>query len=183
MAKRSTPRKRRAPRSRTAPPATAPAATGGVVPREGAAEDSPARGYSRSRRRDEEARAALKPLAEGERPGAVTVGAVAAGVLSLANLVALIVGYDSGEGRKTASSLLGTVILAVVAVGMWKARYWAVLGMQALLAVTMVLGSLALLTAVNVPAALLTCTIVGLAGVLFWRLVKAMARIQMPERP
>ena len=37
---------------------------------------------------------------------------MAAGVLSLANLVALIVGYDSHEGRKTASSLLGTVILA-----------------------------------------------------------------------
>ncbi len=176
MAKRSTPRKRRAPRSRTTPAAATPATVE-------AAEDSLERGYSRSRRRDEEARAALKPLAEGERPGAVTVGALAAGVLSLANLVALIVGYDSGEGRKTASSLLGTVILAVVAVGMWNTRYWAVLGMQALLAVTMILGTLALLTAVNVAAAVLTCTIVGLAGLLFWKLVKAMARIQMPERP
>lgn len=181
MAKRSTPRKRRAPRSRAAPPATAPA-TGGAVPGE-AGEDGLERGYSRSRRRDEEARASLKPLEEGERPGAVTVGAAAAAVLSLANLVALIVSYDSGEGRKTASSLLGTVILAVVAVGMWKARYWAVLGMQALLAITMVLGALALLTAVNAAAAILTCTIVGLAGVLFWKLVRAMARIQMPERP
>ncbi len=172
MAKRPTPRKRRAPRSRTAPAVAAPAA-----------EESIERGYSRSRRRDEEARAALKPLAEGERPGAVTVGAVAAGALSLANLVALIVGYDSHEGRKTASSLLGTVVLAVVALGMWNTRYWAVLGMQALLAITMILAALALLTAVNVAAAVLTCTILVLAGVLFWKLVKAMARIQMPERP
>ena len=39
------------------------------------------RGYSRSRRRDEEARAALEPLAEGDRPGAVTVAAVVAAVL------------------------------------------------------------------------------------------------------
>ena len=45
------------------------------------------------------------------------------------------------EGQKTASSLLGTVVLLVVAVGMWNARYWAVLGMQALLAMTMLLVS------------------------------------------
>ena len=130
MTKRSTPRKRRAPRSRAHPR------------RRG--RRLAERGYSRSQRRNEEARAALEPLAEGERPGAVTVGAVAAGVLAVANLVALIVGYDPGEGRKTASSLLGTAILLVVAVGMWNVRYWAVLGMQALLAVTMLLVVLAL---------------------------------------
>ena len=38
---------------------------------------------------------------------------------------------------------------------MWRVRYWAVLGLQALLAVTIVLGALALLTAVNAAAALL----------------------------
>ena len=70
------------------------------------------RGYSRSRRRDEEARAALVPLAPGERPLAVTVAAVVAAVLGVANLVALIVSYDPDEGGKTASTLLGTVVLA-----------------------------------------------------------------------
>ena len=38
---------------------------------------------------------------------------------------------------------------------MWRVRYWAVLGMQALLAVTIVLGALALLTVGNLAAALL----------------------------
>jgi hypothetical protein len=166
MTKRSTPRKRRAPRSR-ANSAAAP----------------PERGNSRSQRRNEEARAALEPLAQGDRPGAVTVGAIAAAALAVANLVALIVGYDPGEGQKTASSLLGTAILVVVAVGMWNVRYWAVLGMQALLAVTMLLVSLALIQAVNLVAVILCCAILGFAGVLFWKLVKAMARIQMPERP
>ena len=79
------------------------------------------------------------------------MGAIAAAALAVANLVALIVGYDSGEGQKTASSLLGTAILLVVAVGMWNVRYWAVLGMQALLAVTILLVSLALIQAVNLP--------------------------------
>jgi hypothetical protein len=178
MAKRSTPRKRRAPRSRTA----AAAPTGGAAPAD-AAEESIERGYARSRRRDEEARAALKPLAEGERPGAVTVGAVAAGALSLANLVALIVRYDPNESRQTAGSVLATAVLALVAVGMWKARYWAVLGMQALLAITLIAVSLELFTVFNVIDALICLAILGLAGTLFWKLVRAMARIQMPERP
>ncbi|HEU0023373.1 MAG TPA: hypothetical protein VFQ12_01990 [Thermoleophilaceae bacterium] len=141
------------------------------------------RGYSRSRKRDEEARAALVPLAAGERPGAVTVAAIAAAVLAVANLVAMIADYDAGEGGKTVSTILGTVVLAIVAVGMWRVRYWAVLGMQALLAITMVLGALALLTAVSVGAALLALAIIAAAGTLFWFLVKAMARIQMPTRP
>jgi hypothetical protein len=140
-------------------------------------------GYSRSRRRDEEARAALEPLAPGERPGAVTLAVAVTAVLIVANLVALIASYDPDEGGKTASTLLGALILTVVGVGMWRVRYWAVLGMQALLAVTIVLGALALLTAVNLAAAGLALAIVGFAGTLFWLLVKAMARIQMPPRP
>jgi len=141
------------------------------------------RGYERGRAKDEAARAALKPLAPGERPTAVTVGAVVAAVAVVANLVALVLAYDSDESRKTFTTALGTVILVVVAVGMWRARYWAVLGMQTLLALTMVLSSLALLTAVNFRAALLAFVLVAGSGTLFWFLVKAMARIQMPPRP
>ena len=56
--------------------------------------------------------------------------------------------------------------------------------MQALLAVTIVLCALALLTAMKLTAArLLVVAIIGVAGTLFWLLVKAMARIQMPPRP
>lgn len=142
-----------------------------------------ARRYARSRAKDDAARAALKPLVPGERPTAVTVGAVVAAIAAVANLVALIVGYDADESQKTASTILGTGILTVVAVGMWRARYWAVLGMQTLLALTIIIGSLALLTAVNVQAAVLMVVIVGSSGTLFWFLVKAMARIQMPQRP
>jgi hypothetical protein len=155
-------------------------------PPSGSAEPS---GYARARARDEAARAALEPLAPGERPVPVTVGAIAAGLLALANLVALVAGWDTGpgsgddDGRAIAGSLLVTGVLGVVAYGMWRARYWAVLGMQTLLAITIIFASLGLITATSAWAALLLIAIVSAAGVLFWFLVKAMARIQMPERP
>jgi hypothetical protein len=172
MASKRTSRKRRKQRRASTVPPRAPAATG----------------YARSREKDEQARAALKPLRPGERPVAVTVGAVAAGLLALANLVALAFGYNTGEdtlspGSDVSGSILAAVILAVVAYGMWKARYWGVLGMQTLLALTLVFASLALVLADNVWAALLLVLIIGAAGTLFWSLVKAMARIQMPQRP
>ena len=145
-------------------------------------------GYARSRAKDEEARAALRPLRPGERPTAVTVGAIAATVLAVANLVALAFGYNAGEdtlspGSEVTGSILTTLVVGLVAYGMWRARYWGVLGMQTLLALTLVISSLALLFANSVWAALLLVIIIAAAGTLFWFLIKAMARIQMPERP
>jgi lysylphosphatidylglycerol synthetase-like protein (DUF2156 family) len=142
-----------------------------------------ARGYARSRERNEAARAALEPLPEGQRPRAVTVGAVAAGVLALANLVALIAGYDPQKPSKTAASALGIVLLGAISLGMWRARYWAVLGLQAILAIAIVVSALALVRAGNLTAVLVVVAIIVPSAVLFWFLVKAMARIQMPERP
>jgi hypothetical protein len=146
------------------------------------------RGYERSRARDDAARAALKPLRPGERPTAVTVGALAAGLLALANLIALILGYNPSEdtlspGNRLTGGIVTTLLLGLVAYGMWRARYWAVLGMQTLLALTIVFCSLALIQAINWWAFVLVSTMLVAAGALFWFLVKAMARIQMPERP
>ena len=148
----------------------------------------PARGYARGRAKDEAARAALKPLAPGERPTAVTVGAVVAALLAAANLIAVIAGWDGAAGsddraRAIAGSLLVTGLLCVVAWGMWHSRYWAVIGMQTLLALTLIAAALGLVTAENAAAMLVLIAILALAGTLFWFMVKAMARIQMPERP
>jgi cation transport ATPase len=141
------------------------------------------RGYARGRAKDDAARAALVPLDPGERPLAVTVGAIAAALLAASNLIALAFGYNANEGRLTAGTVLAAGVLALVAWGMWQARYWAVLGMQTLLAITIVFAGLALLTAYNWWAAVLMVIIIALAGTLFWFLVKAMARIQMPQPP
>jgi hypothetical protein len=167
-------RKRRKPQAR--PPAAPPPVR------------AEPRGYERSRARDEAARAALRPLRPGERPTAVTVGAIAAAGLALANLIAAVLGYSPGQdsvspGSKLAGTLAATALLVVVAYGMWRARYWAVLGMQTLLGLTIVASALALLTAVNVWAVILVTLILLCSGTLFWFLIKAMARIQMPERP
>jgi hypothetical protein len=152
------------------------------------AHDAIGRGYTRSEARDNAARAALEPLRPGERPTAVTIGAVAAALLAVANLVALALGYNSAEdtlspGSDATGSILAAVILLVVAYGMWKARYWGVLGMQTLLALTIIFASLGLITARTLWAAGVLVVIIAAAGMLFWFLVKAMARIQMPERP
>ena len=143
---------------------------------------------SRSEARNEAARAALKPLGPGERPTAVTVGAIVAALFAVANVVAVILGWDQGvdeddRARALAYTILATGVLLVVAWGMWKSKYWAVLGMQTLLALTLVAAALGLVTAGNVGATVILVVILATAGTLFWFLVKAMARIQMPERP
>src|SRR3954469_6745782 len=143
---------------------------------------------SRSEARNEAARAGLEPLAPGERPTAVTVGAIVAALFAVANVVAVVLGWDQGvdeddRARALAYTILATGVLLVLAWGMWKAKYWAVLGMQTLLALTLVASSLGLVTAGNVGATVILVVILAAAGTLFWFLVKAMARIQMPERP
>ncbi|HYI36824.1 MAG TPA: hypothetical protein VEX39_09485 [Thermoleophilaceae bacterium] len=181
MAQRSS-RKKRKERQRTRTEA-APVAEPETEERASGSADFMARGYARGRARDDAARAALEPLGPGERPGAVTVAFVVAVVAAIANLVALAINFDSDKGPQTTFTILVCILLVAMAAGMWRARYWAVLGMQTLLGITVLLASLGLISAVNVPAALLLLVIIVAAGTLFWFLVKAMARIQMPERP
>jgi hypothetical protein len=58
-----------------------------------------------------------------------------------------------------------------------------VLGFQVLLALTAILGAGTLVLAANVRQALIGGALMIGAGALFWFLIKAMARIQMPQRP
>jgi hypothetical protein len=145
--------------------------------------DGIARGYARSRERDEAIRAALQPLAPGERPRAVTVAAVLAALLGVSNIALAAAGW---EVRGQDSSLTGALIFAglmlAAAVGLWQCRYWAVLGFEALLGIAIVFAALSLLVASNVTAVLLCLAIIGTAAPLFWFLIRAMARIQLPAR-
>jgi hypothetical protein len=120
----------------------------------------------------------LVPLEEGERPTAVTIAAIVAGILVIAYLVAFAIG-----GGSIAAGAPFVVVLAVAAVGMWRGRYWAVLGFQVLLALTLVNGMLFLLIRASDPLAIAGgLVITAAAGTLFWFLVRALARLQMPER-
>ena len=75
------------------------------------------------------------------------------------------------------------VIMLVAAGGMWKAQYWAVLGFEMLLALTLITLVLGLLFVKAVLGAVFLILVALPTGYLFWKLVRAMARIQMPERP
>jgi len=165
-------RKRRAPGA-PAPPRPAPAPAAGAPTR-----------ASRSEQRNAEARAQLEPLAPGERPVSVTVAAILAAVLAAANLIAYAAGAEvNGKETGIGGVLIFVAIMLGAAWGMWRGRYWAVLGFQALLGITLIVVALALVVASNVRAVILCLTILSLGGWLFWKLVRAMARIQMPERP
>jgi hypothetical protein len=118
----------------------------------------------------------------------VTVGAIAAALLAAVNVVAMVAGFndltgDIDEGRAVALTLLWSGLLVLIAWGMWKARYWAVLGMQTLLAIGLILATLGLAGAGSAGALAILIVIIAAIGTLFWFMVKAMARIQMPERP
>jgi hypothetical protein len=140
-------------------------------------------GYARGREKDAQVRAQLPPLAPGERPGAVTVAVVVAVLLALLVVVGAITGNDIGDrgGSIQGGVLLGIVILAA-AWGMWNSRYWAVLGFQALLLFQIMIAGLSLAVASNWWAVVVCVAVILGSGLLFYKLIRAMARIQMPHR-
>ena len=71
----------------------------------------------------------------------------------------------------------------VAAWGCFRTRYWAVLGMEALLGLIVVIFSLLVLRSGGIVELLIGLTVIALAGALFWYLIKSMARIQMPKPP
>ena len=138
---------------------------------------------SSQKSKDDIAREELVPLDEGERPPAVTVAAVVAALLGLSNVVGLIAGIEVGGEKPDAGAvILPTALMFVAALGMWHARYWAVLGFQTILAFLIVLLSVVLVKAETVVQVLLLVVVIGAAGAMFWFLVKSLARIQMPSR-
>ena len=142
-----------------------------------------ARGYARGEERNEQIRQSLEPLEPGERPGAVTVAAIVAALLAVANVALMLAGVEvNGEKPKPGGTIVFAVLMLVAAAGMWRARYWAVLGFQALLAITIIIAGLSLTVASNAAAVALCLTIVVFGGWLFWKLVRALARLQMPDR-
>jgi hypothetical protein len=138
---------------------------------------------SRSELKNAAVREKLEPLEPGERPGAVTAAALVGGVLLLMNVAAAIFGYDTpGGGNNLGPLIVYTLLLGAMTWGLWQAKYWAVLGMQALLALTMLISGLAAPLASDAISAVIAGAVFLASGTLFWFLIKAMARIQMPER-
>lgn len=146
--------------------------------------DRMSRGYARAEQRNQEAREALEPLAEGERPTVVTVGAVIAALI----VVSIAAGYAAGvevdgERPRLPQVIAPAVIMGMMAWGMWHARYWAVLGFQLMLVIVLFSAFFGLVVGASSVAQIVgTLALLVGAGLLFYFMVKAMARIQMPTR-
>ena len=112
-------------------------------------------------------------------------------LISLAIALSILIAYAAGvkvdvehsnvDERPNAFQVFPPAILfLVMAWGMWGARYWAVLGFQAIMAIIMIGAFLTLIAATTVFKALSAAAILIGTGALFWFTVKALARIQMP---
>jgi hypothetical protein len=146
--------------------------------------DSISRGYAKAEERNQAAREALEPLEPGERPAVVTVGAIVAGLIALSIIVGYVAGVKvDGEAPKLPQVLAPALIMGVMSWGMWKARYWAVLGFQLILVFLIFSAVYGLaLQAATVGQVAATLALLAVSGGFFFFMVKAMARIQMPER-
>jgi hypothetical protein len=142
------------------------------------------RGYARAEERNQEAREALEPLEEGERPLVVTIGAIIAALILASIVIGYLAGTEvNGERPPFAQVLAPCLLLGLMAYGMWRARYWAVLGFQLILIFLIFSAVYGLaLQAATVGQVLATVGLLAVAGTFFYFMVKAMARIQMPTR-
>lgn len=127
-------------------------------------------------------RESLEPLAPGERPQWVTYAALFATFIGLLNI-----GLYAAGVKATGASFQGTVLVGLVLIlcagGMWRSMYGAVLAFEVLLGLTVAIAALSLLVSSSWTGAIRSLLVVLVCGTFFWKLIRAMARLQMPERP
>ena len=145
-----------------------------------------AAGYAKAEEKNRRVRESLEPLADGERPTVITVGAVFCAVMAAIAWssagVALLTGAEVNGVRPNIAQLALTGLIATgLAWGLWNARYWAALGFQVLLLLLLLAGVAGLVLAGTLLQAVSTVVLLTGLGAMFWFMVKAMARIQMPE--
>jgi hypothetical protein len=141
-------------------------------------------GYAKAEVRNQAAREALEPLADGERPPVVTVGAIVAALVAVSILITYAAGVKvNGSTPRLTTILAPVLITGVLAWGMWKARYWAVICFQIALVILIFTAVYRLLViATSIADFAVTLLLLAVSGTLFWLMVKAMARIQMLDR-
>jgi hypothetical protein len=140
-------------------------------------------GGSARGQRDEQARGSLTPLAPGERPPALLVAVAVSALLAAGILVGGLTIHDlARHGGSLPGAIFLAAVLVLLALGMYRRRYLAVLGFEALLTFQIIVTSLALVVASTLAAAGGCLLAIGLGGWLFWKLVRVMGRIQAGER-
>jgi len=128
-------------------------------------------------------RDALTPLADGERPAALMVAVAVAALLAIGVAVGVLSIHDlRRHGGSVPGGIFLAAVLAALATGMYRRRYWAVLAFEGLLAFQILVTSLALVIAATIAAAAACLVSILLSGWLFWKLVRVMGRMQAGER-
>ncbi|MEI2702354.1 MAG: hypothetical protein V9E83_08135 [Baekduia sp.] len=146
-------------------------------------EESGARKRPTSEERNALVRADIEPLAPDERPPALIVAALVCVLLAAGNLITMAAGVEvSGEQNPVGRSVVLAFALSLLAGGIWSRSPVALLIFQALLIVTILFGFFGILSAANAAALIASTLVMLLAGTLFWKLIRVLARIQAPER-
>jgi hypothetical protein len=141
---------------------------------------------SRSEERNAAVRATLTPLAPGERPWVITVGAALAAASGLSQLILFLFGVKlrtTGLHASAGQTIVFAALMFACAGGMWFMRYWAVLGFMALLAILLVFAVGALVKVSSVVGLVVALAIIGVGGYMFFKTVRVLSRIQMPKYP
>jgi thiamine-phosphate pyrophosphorylase len=133
-----------------------------------------------SEERNAEIQSTLEPIAPGDRPPALLVAIVTAVLLGSVNLVLAATGHSGRGGAGTL--VVYCALMFAAAYGMWTKRYLAVLLFQILLAVLVVFFFLFLLRASDAGDVALSLAVIVPAGWLFWKLVRVLARLQVPAQ-
>lgn len=146
-------------------------------------EERRARMAERTEEKNRAAQEGLEPLAEEERPTVVTIGAVISALVAVSIVIGFVTGVEvNGERPNAVQTIAPAILFGVMAWGMWHARYWAVLGFQTVLMLVLLSATLLLVGAARWEQAVINVFLIAGCGALFYLNIKAMARIQMPER-
>jgi hypothetical protein len=137
----------------------------------------------RAERKNAEARAQLVPLAGDEQPWALRIAIGLALIFSLGTLVLMIAGVKVGHRPPSTSWILYVIVMFACAVGMWRHWFQAVLAFMCLLAIAIIILCALLVRFSNLLGLLVPLVLILGGGTLFWKLVRVLARLQMPERP
>ncbi len=138
---------------------------------------------SRTEERNAAARAALTPYEPGERPWPIVVSALTAFVLGALTLVLFLSGAKvSGQKPSLSVVVVYTCLMFGCASGIWRMRYWAVLGFQTLLAIGILGFALAAIRVTSAGWLCVCLLVIVFAGFLFVKLVRVLGRLQAPSR-
>jgi hypothetical protein len=116
----------------------------------------------------------------------VKVSVAVALALGITNLVLYLAGAKprvGGQQPHLVEILIFSGLMLMCAAGMWRMRYWALLGFQTLLAIGLLGFCLALVRVASLVWALVCVVVIAAGGFLFFKLVRVLSRVQMPTPP